>query len=261
MKLKNKLLLSTLLIGISTYSFASMEDCTIASLKKDYDKAIEECLPYAEKDNIDAQVLITNAYAQIEDYKNALKYGLKVDNYYSKKTVPTNKNELKSYTGTLTGIGNIYYFGQAGKADKTKGLEYITRAANLGNNFAQNQLGDFYASKDEFPGRNLATAYKWYEIAVDQSYDPAKNGVFMTNLPTITQQAPYCIAMGEQLVAEAYIDGSAGLPKDNSKAKEYLNQAIALYQDNKPTAENTKYCPTGADKLNLESAKKELDSL
>ncbi|MEY8766961.1 MULTISPECIES: tetratricopeptide repeat protein [Francisella] len=258
-----KTLFITSLLAISTYSFASMEDCTIASLKKDYNKAIEECLPYAEKDNIDAQVLITNAYAQIEDYKDALKHGLKVDNYYSKKTVPTNKNELKSYTGTLTGIGNIYYFGQAGKADKTKGLEYITKAANLGNDYAQYQLGTFYVVDESDPSQNIATAYKWFKISDINKNQESKSDSYTNQLMQFAKDKPmsYCIAMGEQLVAQAYIDGSAGLPKDNSKAKEYLNQAIVLYQDNKPTAENTKYCPTGADKLNLESAKKELDSL
>ncbi|MEY8766131.1 MULTISPECIES: tetratricopeptide repeat protein [Francisella] len=254
-----KTLLITSLLAISTYSFADIEDCYKAGLASDETK-IEKCSPYAEKDPIATGILI-GIYAKNENKEKTLEYSNWIVDYYNKNGIPQNKNEYEGYTYAVYLIGDIYYFDQNNKENKTKGLEYITKAANLGNNFAQNQLGDFYNSNDKFPGLNVAQSYKWYTLASANGNTQADQSGLMSVIDSVTKQAPYCIAMGEQLVAQAYIDGSAGLPKDNSKAKEYLNQAIALYQDNKPTAENTKYCPTGADKLNLESAKKELDSL
>ncbi|WP_150465956.1 SEL1-like repeat protein [Francisella sp. SYW-2] len=262
MKLKNKLLLSTILLGLSANLYASIEECYKAGLNKEYKEAIELCKPYAEnKDYPEASGVLAGSYAQEKDYKNALKYSLWLSNYYDNHK-PESANEHDTYTLTLTTAGNIYYFGQAGKADKTKGLEYITKAANLGNSLAEKQLGGMYVSGQNGDlKQNFATGYKWTEIAIANGNEEAKSSYLMTNFDVFEKEYPYCLAMGEQLVAQAYIDGSAGLPKDNSKAKEYLNQAIALYQDNKPTAENTKYCPTGANKLNLESAKKELGNL
>ncbi|QEO57000.1 tetratricopeptide repeat protein [Francisella marina] len=260
MKLKNKLLLSTLLIGISTCSFANLEDCYKTGINGDYDGAIEKCKPYAKKDFL-ATVMIGSANVVQKNYNDGLSdLNWAID--YSKSNKLSEEEKYKSLSGAYATAGNIYYFGQAGKADKTKGLEYITKAANLGNDYAQYQLGEVYQSGENGTvTRDISTAYKWTETAIANGSQDAKDSFLNVNLDGFTKQVPYCIAMGEQLVAEAYMDGSAGLPKDNSKAKEYLNQAIALYQDNKPTAENTKYCPTGADKLNLESAKKELDSL
>jgi len=236
----SKLALVTLLMGMSTYSFASIEDCYLSRDLPNED-IIKNCMPYAKQDPI-ATGILGAVYSEEKNYKKTLDYNLWVTNFYKKNGVPTNAHEYNSYTGILTAIGSIYYFGEAGKANKTKGLEYITKAANLGNNIAQNQLGDFYASKDDFPGRNLATAYRWYQLAIAQDYEPTKSGIFISNLDTITKQAPYCIAMGEQLVAQAYLNGSAGLPKDSSKAKEYLSQAIALYKDNEPTKDSYEYC-------------------
>jgi len=253
-----KAIITTILLAISNYSFASLEDCAKAGASHNDDKTISECMEYANK-NLEATSLIGLAYINKDDYKSSLPYLNWVINYSNKNSQISNADK-KTISYSYAGAGNIYYFGQAGKADKTKGLEYITKAANLGYDFAQNQLGDFYASKESFPGRNLATAYKWYGLAVAQNYEPAKNGIFISNLSTITKQAPYCIGMGEQLVAQAYLDGTAGLSKDKSKAKKYLSQAIAIYKDNEPTKASYKYCAKQKG-LDLASAEKLLGSL
>ncbi|WP_052399118.1 SEL1-like repeat protein [Candidatus Francisella endociliophora] len=256
-----KTLLITSLLAISTYSFADMKDCALASANQNDKDIVEYCTPYLkDKNNPEATAILSSYEAREKNYKKTLDYATWIVTFYEDKS-SLNSNEENIYTGSITAIGNIYYFGQAGKADKVKGLEYITKAANLGNDFAENQLGDFYNSNDKFPGLNVAKSYKWYTLASANGNTQANKSGLMSVIDTVTKQAPYCIAMGEQLVAQAYIDGSAGLSKDTSKAKKYLNDAIALYKDNEPTKENLQYCPEGADKLNLDSAKKQLDSL
>lgn len=248
-------LLITSLLAISTYSFASIEDCALASANNEYQKVLEECAPYSKKD-FKSTVMLGLAQIHEKEYNK----GLSNLNWSINNSKPNSDKESLGYAYVT--VGNLIYTNEIGKQNKTKGLEYITKAANLGNDIAQYQIGGSYISgQDKELGTDFSAGYKWTEIAILNGNQDAKNGYLMTNFKVFKKEYPYCLAMGKQLVAEAYIDGSAGLPKDNSKAKEYLNQAIALYQDNKPTAENTKYCPTGADKLNLESAKKELESL
>lgn len=260
MKLKNKILLTSVLMCISAYSYADMKECLLYAAQDNDEKTIEYCTPYLkDKNNPEATAILASVE---DDKKKTLDYALWVVNFYNKNGIPKNSHGFKGYTSGLVLIGNIYYFGQAGKVDKTKGLEYITKAANLGNDYAQYQLGEvFQSGENGTVTRNIATAYKWTEIALANGSEEAQGSYLNVNLDGFTEQVPYCLAMGEQLVAQAYIDGSAGLSKDTTKAKKYLNDAIALYKDNEPTKDNLKYCPEGADKLNLDSAKKQLESL
>ncbi|WP_052399117.1 SEL1-like repeat protein [Candidatus Francisella endociliophora] len=259
-----KTLLITSLLAISAYSFADIKECLLYAAQDNNDKKIEYCTPYLkDKDNPEVTGILAGAYLAKKDYKTALEYDLWMTSFYEKNGLPTNKNTYEGYVGILGAIGNIYYFGQAGKADKTKGLEYITKAANLGNDFAQYQLGTFYVVDESDPSQNITKAYEWFKISDINKNQESKSDNYTNQLMQFAKDKPmsYCIAMGEQLVAQAYINGYAGLSKDTSKAKKYLNDAIALYKDNEPTKENLQYCPEGADKLNLDSAKKQLDSL
>ncbi|MBK2268377.1 BspA family leucine-rich repeat surface protein [Francisella philomiragia] len=221
-------------------------------LDSDTKEALKECKPFLKK----------SKYARY-------KYGksLFVEKRYL-ESVPYIKEEMSDDNPITKADGyqmmsNICYFGLAEPKypeDKAKGLAYLTKAANLGNDFAQNQLGDFYNSNDKFPGLNVAQSYKWYTLASANGNAQADKSGLMSVIDSVTKQAPYCIAMGEQLVAQAYIDGSAGLSKDTSKAKKYLNDAIALYKDNEPTKDSYKYCSKQKD-LNLENAEKLYKSL
>ncbi|MED7818500.1 MULTISPECIES: tetratricopeptide repeat protein [unclassified Francisella] len=255
-----KILLIASLLTVSAYSFASVKDCATAATSHDKKLEIEYCTPYLKDEKYPEATAILAAATP--DYKQSLNYASWYVNYYEKNNSLNTTDAESTYTNILNMMGNIYYFGQAGKPDKAKGLEYITKAANLGNAFAQYQLGGMYQSGQNGEiTRDIATGYKWTEIAIANGSQKAKNGFLNVNLDGFKKQAPYCIAMGEQLVAQAYINGFAGLPKDNSKAKDYLNQAIDLYKTTKPTKANLKYCQTGADKLNLASAEKELKGL
>ncbi|AIT08785.1 hypothetical protein LO80_01530 [Candidatus Francisella endociliophora] len=254
-----KTLLITSLLAISTYSFADIKDCISAAANHDKEKELEYCSPYLKsKEYPEATAILAVATS---DNKKSLDFALWYTNYYENENTLNSNNAKATYTNTLNMIGNMYYSGESGKVDKTKGLEYITKAANLGNTLAQKQLGGFYGSEGDIPKENVGTAYKWFKIADINRSEETGSSSYINTLNDFFKSKPYCVAMGEQLVAQAYIDGSAGLSKDTSKAKKYLKDAIALYKDNEPTKENLQYCPEGADKLNLESAKKQLDSL
>ena len=253
-----KIIITTTLLAISTYSFADMKQCLLSAAQDNDEKTIEYCTPYLkDKNNPEATAILASIQ---EDNKITLNYLLWYTDLYKNISQKDNSHLYKSYTASLSTIGNIYYFGQAGKADKTKGLEYITKAANLGNDFAQKQLGGFYGSDGDTPSEDVAIAYKWFKLAdINRDEETGKNSYIYT-LHDFLEDKPYCIGMGEQLVAQAYLDGTAGLSKDKSKAKKYLSQAIAIYKDNEPTKASYKYCAKQKG-LDLASAKKLLGSL
>lgn len=250
-----KTLLIASLLAISTYSFADIKDCALASANNEYQKILEECAPYSKKD-FRSTVMLGLAQVHEKMYKK----GLSNLNWAINNSKPNSDKEALGYAYAT--VGNLIYTDEIGKQNKAKSLEYLTKAANLGNDIAQKQLAGMYVSGQNGDlKQNFTIGYKWTKLAIANGSQEAKNGYLNVNLDGFKKEAPYCIAMGEQLVAQAYIDGSAGLSKDTSKAKKYLNDAIALYKDNEPTKENLQYCPEGADKLNLESAKKQLDSI
>ena len=56
----------------------------------------------------------------------------------------------------------------------TEGIKYLTKAAELGSNVAQNSLGVIYAEGRVSP-KNLAEAYKWFVIASANGYENAQS--------------------------------------------------------------------------------------
>ncbi|MBY7735078.1 tetratricopeptide repeat protein [Francisella philomiragia] len=242
------------LIFISINAFANMDDCVHYSQIEDYKEAIKYCKPLADKNNR-ALGLLANAYSQNENGKQAQKY-LEL---YIKNAKNANDDIYANY---ISGLGNYYYFGEDGaKKDIQKGLQYITKGAELGNATAQYQLGTVYFNGDNAPV-NYPTAYMWYTISAYNGNEDAKNNFFKENEATYLSQAPSCIAIGDNMVAKAYLDGKGGLPVSTAEAKEYLEKAISLYKQSKePTANELKYCKPVSDDLNLAGAQKLLASL
>ncbi|MBK2257863.1 sel1 repeat family protein [Francisella philomiragia] len=244
----SKILVSSTLILISINAFADMSDCVNATKAENWQEAIRYCKPLIQE-NDDALALLANAYSQSENGMQAQKY---FQIYIDKnKNNPTNP---KAYSNYVSSLGNYYYFGEDGaKKDIKKGLKYITKGA---------QLGNFYNSNDgELPKLNTAVSYKWFEIASINGSQKAKSNVFLRNINVLKEQVPYCIAMGQQLVAESYINGEAGLPKSDNQAKNYLIQAIELYKESKqPSEDELKYCPPQKG-LDLASAEKLLEKI
>ncbi|AJI54160.1 tetratricopeptide repeat protein [Francisella philomiragia] len=244
------------LIFISINAFASMEDCIHYSQTEQYKEAVKYCEPLANN-NKNALIFTSNAYAQLHNGINTQKYGqLFIDKYAN------SENNEKILGGIYQGLGNTYYFGAYGaKKDTQKGLQYITKGAELGNATAQYQLGTVYFNGDNAPV-NYPTAYMWYTISAYNGDEDAKNNFFKENEATYLSQAPSCIAIGDNMVAKAYLDGKGGLPVDTTEAKEYLEKAISLYKQSKePTANELKYCKPVSDDLNLAGAQKLLASL
>ncbi|WP_265658537.1 SEL1-like repeat protein [Francisella philomiragia] len=251
MKKISKVLIASSFMFVSINAFASLDECTSAGLAKDYNAVIKYCKPYINT-NKDALSVLTGAYAQLDRGIEAQKYGQLYIDKYSKDT------DKESLGLAYLGVGNYYYFGEDGaKKDTKKGLQYITKGAELGNIKAQEQLGDHYNSNESTSPLDVATSYKWYSISIANGNSMSISGF----KDTLTNQAPYCLAMGEQMIAKAYLNGDDGLTVDKSKAKQYLSDAIKLYKDNEPTKENLKYCKPVSDDLNLAGAEKLLASL
>jgi len=253
-----KIIVTSSLMLVSVSSFASMGECISSVKNKDWKGAIEYCQPLSE-DSREALGFTSNAYAQLEKGMNAQKYG---DSYiYKYKSSDPDKVALAAaYTGT----GNLYYFkdNYGATRDIKKGLEYITKGAELGNVIAQEQLGSIYTGgdNDSIP-TNILTSYYWYQTAGINGNQKAKKSPMLQKIDAFKKQLPYCIAQGEQLVAQSYIDGKAGLSQDKYQAKKYLTQAIALYKkEDKPSADELKYCPPQKG-LDLKSAEKLLAGL
>ncbi|MEY8674609.1 hypothetical protein AB9G22_09525 [Francisella philomiragia] len=255
MKKISKVLIASSFIFVSINAFASLDDCYIAGSSHDYNAVKKECLKYAGKDK-DATTILSGTYAYNNDGVNAQKYlQIYIDNFAK------NNKDTSILAKNYTSLGNYYYFGEDGaKKDTQKGLQYITKGAELGNVTAQEQLGNFYLVEGEYPSQNMAISYKWFEIASINGSQEAEQSYILTHLDDMKAQAGYCLAMGEQLVAQSYIDGNDGLLVDTSKAKKYLNDAIALYKDKKPTKEILEHCPPQKG-LDLANAEKLLASL
>jgi len=252
----SKVLVASTLVLISASAFANMSDCVSATKAENWNKAIEKCKPLVSE-NSDALGLLANAYAQSDKDYTAQKYAQQFIDKYGK----TEKNIIK-LGGVYQSLGNYYYFGGNGaKKDIKKGLEYITKGAQLGNSIAQEQLGNFYLTEGEYPSQNMATSYNWFEIASINGSQKAKQSYILTHLGDMKKEAGYCLAMGQQLVAQSYINGDAGLQKNDNQASKYLIQSIELYKESKdPNSEVLKHCPKQKG-LDLASAEKLLKSL
>jgi len=251
----SKVLVASTLVLISVSAFANMSDCVSATKAENWSKAIEKCKPLISE-NSDALGLLANAYSQSENGKQAQKYFQIYINKNEQK--PSN---VKAYNNYISSLGNYYYFGEDGaKKDIKKGLEYITKGAQLGNSIAQDQLGTVYFNGDNAPV-NYPLAYMWYTISANNGNQKAKNNYFAQHMTSYTQQSPYCVALGDQLLAQSYIEGTGGLSKNDNQARQYLIQAIELYKEaKKPSEDELKYCPPQKG-LDLASAEKLLKSL
>ena len=99
--------------------------------------------------------------------------------------------EKTKYIGVLSTLGQIYYIGmyELEKANEEKGLEYLTQAANLGNEEAIHFLGNIYIGKAQSA---LEEANKWY-----------------SKLSSNDKIAKYC--MGTNLIANYLISTSGSL--------------------------------------------------
>jgi len=71
-------------------------------------------------------------------------------------------------------IGCRYIDGWGVARDETKAVEWITKAAQGGNAEAQFNLGVFYRDGRHGKAKDPVEARKWFELAAEQGYGPAK---------------------------------------------------------------------------------------
>jgi exonuclease V gamma subunit len=253
--LVKKILIAIIAITSISVANANMSECTSSTQAKNWNDAVQYCEPLS-KNNKDALIFTSWGYTELEKGKQAQKYLQEYINKYAK----TESNNIILSNG-YTSLGNAYYFGEYGATKNLKkGLEYITKGAELGNATAQEQLGNFYLARGEYPSQNMGTSYKWFKIASINGNQKSGQSYILTHQDSMKKEAPYCLAMGKQLIAIAYINGTGGLSKDKYEAKQYLKESIELYKKGDPSAEELKYCPKQKG-LGLSSAEKSLSGL
>lgn len=216
MKLLKTITLSTVLI--SSISYASLQDCMQAGKSENYQGAIKACLPYA-KSNINATAILAGSYGVTHQYeKSAMYYQIYIDKF--------KQGDDKTLLATSYQVlGNLYYFGKGIPKNIQKGLAYITKGAELGNTTAQKQLGDIFANSKNSVTTSVPIAYQWYEISMINGDNDANSTSLIQQVDALAKQNPYCIALGQDNVGQAYYQGIGGLEQSNSEALEWMQKA------------------------------------
>ena len=217
----------TVLISITALnnSYASLQDCSEAAKnigKHNFQKAIKYCLPY--KKDVGAAAILAGAYYFDEKYSLAIKYGEYVINQSK-----TEKVDQLMLAADYASLGNLYYFGKGVSKDVQKGLQYITKGAELGNATAQSQLGSFYGEKNSKDvNKNFVMNYYWTTLAVLNGNSEANKFNFVKqHYDQFKKQYPYCIALGQDNVGQAYYEGIGGLEQSTAKALDWLEKAAS----------------------------------
>ena len=210
---------TTLLLLSSTTAFASLSDCYKAGARGQYAQAVEVCKPYADTD-IKALGLVGSSLGSEGHSAEALPYIERYISYYKSHTVDDKLTLALAYTG----LGNTYYFGSAEPKypkDIAKGIKYITKGA---------QLGSIYGSNDGTIAKNFSMSYYWYELGKlngGSSYSQQHPSPVHQNFDGFMKEGPYCIAIGQDMVAQAYYKDIGGLGQSDSTALEWMKKAYA----------------------------------
>jgi hypothetical protein len=214
------------MVGCVNSGFASLQDCLNATKQNDEQKTINLCKPYVDS-NPKINAILSTSYWLLHQYDPAISYGEKFLSEYGNKS-NLDSDTKASVAGIYMELGNVYYFGQGGHKDTEKGLGYITKGAELGNATAQYQLGSFYGQSDaEGVNKNFVNNYYWESLAnLNGESDKAKEFNFVQqNYDTFMKQYPYCIALGQDNVGQAYYQGIGGLDQSNLDALDWMQKA------------------------------------
>ena len=223
----NRLTKATL-IAFTTISISyasSMLECGEAGAnisKQNYQTAIEACKPFAVN-NPKAAGILGSAYYFAGKYTLAEKYSLKFINAYKNSNNPEIQKELRA--DYYIGLGNLYYFGKIPNKVQ-KGLQYITQGAELGNATAQFQLGVAYFNGKNLP-KNIPLAYQWFTISKAMGNADASNNFIYKHEAEYKEKLPYCIALGQDNVGQAYYEGIGGLQQSTATALDWLEKAAS----------------------------------
>lgn len=119
-------------------SYATLKECYQDGVDQEYEKVLESCKPYLKTD-ARATGLLAEANVQLDmSDKDALDYVLWASDFYEKNGAPIDPEGIRSYSYLVYLIGELYFFGAEGiEVDQPKGIEYITKSADLGYDVAQ----------------------------------------------------------------------------------------------------------------------------
>lgn len=128
----------------------------------------------------------------------------------------------------LRNLSLAYHYFKTNDYKRAKSLYTITA---LGGNYsAQRALADLY-QEDKYGPPDFISAYMWYQIAIINGSQRAKNNFFDTHIKQGMKEAPYCYGFGQSNVAMMYLNGKAGLPQSNSDAFAWMQEAYTSYPD------------------------------
>ncbi|MDX1915298.1 MAG: hypothetical protein SFU55_06915 [Methylophilus sp.] len=219
-----KLAILSLLLALSSATFAGLKDANRYYQNKQYQSAIVQYMPLAKSGNAEAQtrlgVIYTFGYGVKIDYLKALSFfeqaksknnpeatywyaqlllnGLGIEKSPEKSLVWFEKSANQGYVDAQNVLGIMYMQGVGVKQDYETAFNWNTKAAIGGNPESMYNLGQQYEKGVGVAQDNKQSVY-WYE-----------------------KSAKHHHALAEFEMGYAYSEGVGGLPKD-------LNLAIGWY--------------------------------
>lgn len=136
-----------------------------AILLRDFETALINFKPLADKGNAAAQVNLGNLYMK----------GLGVEQNYHLAQHWYLKAANQGERMAQTKLGILYFYGLGIPKDTAEAARWFQNAADSGEISAQSILGSLYASGDGVP-KNPALAFYWYTMAEEQGDKEAAKG-------------------------------------------------------------------------------------
>lgn len=203
----------------------------------DYKNAFRYFLSAAKSGNANAQNDVGNMYkggeGVTQSYTNAYQWYLKAAN--------------QGHSYAQNNLGDLYYYGNGVKQNYMRAFEWYSKAANEGHAEAQNNLGFLYY-RGEGVKQDYIKAYEWFSRSAENGESAAMYhlGEMFLNGEGINK---------DYIKAESWLkktinsDPSVPFPystlailyaqrdKDYTKALEYSDKAIALFNNNLGTTD------------------------
>lgn len=124
----------------------------------DFAKAVQWYRKAAEQGESNAQVYLGNAYSKgngvEQDYKQATEWFQKA----------ADQNNAEGYYR----LAWCYYYGRGVEKDSIKHIEYLEKAAEMGDDNAQQDVGDSYLFGQRGFKKDYKKAFQWLKRAADQ---------------------------------------------------------------------------------------------
>lgn len=155
-------LLMTLLFCVVGIIWAGYQEGEDAYLREDYETALSEWRPLAEKGDAEAQNMLGYMY----------RYGQGVPQDFELARQWYRRAADQGNAMAQNNLGALYRQGLGVPQDYQEAFRWFLRAAEQGNGGAQNHVGLMYY-KGEGVEKDLVQAYMWAYLAAQQGVDPS----------------------------------------------------------------------------------------